>query len=88
MTDVQFKVASVTQGHANARTEIDGESVSALVPCLEVELVQVGRGRSFTMQVVGAAMEEAKNMFKPDAEITASFNAKGYDAGAKDAGKK
>ena len=77
MTDIAFRVASVVPGHASARTEIDGESVSALVPCLEVELVQVGRNRSFTMQVIGAAIDEAKKMFTQDAEITAKFEPKG-----------
>jgi hypothetical protein len=73
---VDFKVHSVARAAANVRTEVDGEPITAQVPCLEVELTTVAeRSGTLTLRFVGSSMEEAKEMFKQDAVISASFGA-------------
>lgn len=74
----EFRVNGVGDGHAGVQTEVDGETVRANVPCLEVELVPVGgRSGSFTLRAIGANIEEARKCFQPGAEITATFEPKG-----------
>ncbi len=71
---VEFKVHGVAQGTANIRTEIEGEMLTASVPCLEVELVTVAeRSGSLTLRFVGAAIEEAKEIYVKDAVLTGTF---------------
>jgi hypothetical protein len=71
---VNFKVHGVSKGFANARTEIDGETITASVPCLEVELTTVAeRSGSLTLRFVGSSMEQAAELFKQDALLSADF---------------
>lgn len=73
---VDFKVHGVAAGYANVRTEVDGEALTASVPCLEVELVTMSeRSGSLTLRFVGSAMEEAKEMFSADKVLSATFEA-------------
>ena len=73
---VEFKVHGVSKGQANVRTEVDGEPITASVPCLEVEMTTVAeRSGSLTLRFVGSAMEEARELFQPDAVLTANFEA-------------
>lgn len=71
---VDFKVHGVSSGFANARTDVDGETITASIPCTEVELTTVAeRSGSLTLRFVGSAMEQAKQLFKPDALVSADF---------------
>jgi hypothetical protein len=71
---VDFKVHGVSKGFANARTEIDGETITASVPCTEVELTTVAeRSGSLTLRFVGSAMGQAEELFKKDALVSAEF---------------
>jgi hypothetical protein len=64
---VEFKVHGIAKGTANVKTEVDGEALTASVPCVEVELVTVSeRSGSLTLRFVGSAMEEAVAKFTPD----------------------
>lgn len=64
---VEFKVHGIAKGAANVRTDVDGEMLTASVPCVEVELVTVSeRSGSLTLRFVGASMEEALKRFTPD----------------------
>jgi hypothetical protein len=81
--DVDFVVHSVAKAQANVRTEVDGEPMTAQVPCLEVELTTVQeRSGTLTLRLVGSAMAAAEGLFKPDAQISASFAAKNGKAEA------
>lgn len=74
--NVEFKVHGVANGNANVRTEVDGEPITATVPCLEVELVTVAeRSGSLTLRFVGSAIEDARKLFAKDAQLTATFAA-------------
>src|SRR5690349_2642170 len=78
--DVEFVVHSVAQAQANVQTQVDGETMTAQVPCIEVELATVAeRSGTLTLRLVGSGMAAAKDLFKPDAKITATFR----DADAK-----
>ncbi len=68
---VEFKVHGVAKGMANVRTEVDGETLTAAIPCVEVELVTIAeRSGSLTLRFVGSAMEEAVEKFTPDSVHT------------------
>lgn len=71
---VDFKVHGVSRGSANTQHEEDGEVITATLPCLEVELTTVAqRSGSLTLRFVGSAIEQAKELFQPDAVLTATF---------------
>lgn len=75
--NVDFRVHGVAKGSANVRTEVDGETLTASVPALEVELVTVSdRSGNLTLRFVGSSIEAAAELFKPDAEISATFGPK------------
>lgn len=86
----EFRVNGVSDGHAGVQTEVDGETVRANVPCLEVELIPAGgRSGSFTLRAIGANIEDARKVFTPGAEITATFEPKGgYENAQKEGAKK
>jgi hypothetical protein len=74
---VEYKVHGVAKGMANVPTEVDGEPITASVPCLEVELVTVSqRHGNQTLRFIGSQMAEAEELYKPDAEIMVTFEAK------------
>ena len=74
---VDFLVHTVSNQSANVPTEVDGEAMNASVPCLEVELVtKLERHGTLTLRFVGGGIAEAKELFKPDAYITADFGSK------------
>lgn len=71
---VNFKVHGVSDGFANVRTEVDGETLTASVPALEVELVtEAERSGSLTLRFVGSAINDARELFTKDAKISADF---------------
>jgi hypothetical protein len=71
---VAFRVHGVAEGRANVATEVDGETLQATVPCLEVELVTESvRHGNQTLRFTGSQMEEAKELFQKDAKIIGDF---------------
>jgi len=74
---VDFRVHGIGNGNANVRTEVEGESITATVPCLEVELVTTSeRSGNLTLRFVGSSIEEARKLFARDAVLTATFEPK------------
>lgn len=74
---IDFKVHGVSKGNANVRTEVDGEAMTATVPCTEVELVTLSeRSGNLTLRLVGDAMARAAELFKQDTIVTATFEPK------------
>lgn len=72
-----FKVHGVASGQANVRTEVDGEPMTATVPCLEVELVTASeRNGNLVLRIVGSSLSEAVALFAKDALIEGEFKAK------------
>ncbi len=72
--NVEFKVHGVANAYTNVATEVDGEAISASVPCLEVELVTTSvRSGNLTLRFVGASIAEARELFSADAVLVASF---------------
>lgn len=72
---VGFRVHTVAESRANARTEVEGEMLTASIPCLEVELVTIQeRSGTLTLRFVGSAMEDARKMFTADKVIYADFS--------------
>ena len=75
--NVEFKVHGVSNGSTNVATVVDGEDITASVPCLEVELVTTSdRSGNLTLRFVGSSIAEARELFGKDAVLTASFAAK------------
>lgn len=73
---IKFKVHNVSRSVASATTVIDGETVPATVPCLEVELVTLSeRHGNVTFRFTGTAMADARELFQPDAVIVGGFEA-------------
>lgn len=71
---VKMRVHGVSNGNANAQTEVDGEMLQASVPCLEVELVTVSqRHGSLMLRFTGSQIEEARELYKTDRSIVATF---------------
>lgn len=74
---VDFKVHGVAEGRANVPTDVDGETVIATVPCLEVELVTTSeRNGNLTLRFVGSSIDAARALFTRDAAIAATFEVK------------
>lgn len=74
---VEFRVHTVAISSANVKAEIEGETITASAPALEVELVTLSeRSGTLTLRFIGDAMNDAKELFKQDAYITADFAAK------------
>lgn len=72
--NVEFRVHTVAEARANARTEVDGETLTASIPCLEVELTTVQeRSGTLTLRFVGSAMEDARKLFAADKIFHADF---------------
>jgi ABC-type sulfate/molybdate transport systems ATPase subunit len=72
--NIEFRVHTVANSHSNVKAEVNGETINALAPALEVELVPAsGSGGSLTLRVIGGQMEEAKGIFKENATIVADF---------------
>lgn len=86
--NIDFKVHGVSKGNANVPTEVDGEPMTATVPCLEVELVTTSpRSGNLTLRLVGDAMKSGADLFKQDAVLTATFASK-EESGEKTKGAK
>lgn len=71
---VAFRVHGVSEQRVNVQTEVDGETLQASVPCLEVELVTASeRSGNLTLRFTGSQKEEAQELFQKDAVIVADF---------------
>jgi len=82
---IEFRVHGVSRSRANVPTEVDGEMMTASVPCLEVELVTTNtRSGNLTLRLVGAQIADGEELFKQDAVITADFDLPYEDEPVKD----
>jgi hypothetical protein len=71
---VEYTVHGVADTSVGMQAEVDGEQLTVSVKCFEVELVASdGRHGNPTLRFVGNAIPEAKDLFQPDATITATF---------------
>jgi len=76
---IDYRVHGVASGQASIQTEVNGESLGASMPCLEVELTSVdGRSGSTILRIVGSQINEAKEKFKAGSVVTAEFTPKAY----------
>jgi hypothetical protein len=72
----KFKVHGVSRIQATRTVKMDGQDVQAQVPCLEVELMtEDAASGSLTLRFFGDKIEAATEMFQPDAELNAEWNA-------------
>lgn len=70
---VEFRVHTVAEARANVRTEVEGEMLTASIPCVEVELTTVQeRSGTLTLRFV-TAMDEARQFFTADKIVHADF---------------
>jgi hypothetical protein len=75
---IEYKVHGVSNGSANVKAEVNGETINAAAPSLDVELTPAdgGTNGTITLRIIGSQAEEAKELFKPDAAITVDFAGK------------
>jgi len=81
----EYRVQGVSKGHVNVpATLANGETLNALAPSLEAELLPVHGSGTITLRLIGDEISQGEEMLKTDTVIVAEFSAKGSD-GAKEA---
>lgn len=74
MNSVKMRVHGANLSTISMNVEAAGKTVSALVPCLEVEMVTTeDRHGNLTLRFIGDEVEAAKALFVPDAEVAVTF---------------
>lgn len=69
--NVEFRVQNVIDTTTVVKTEVEGEPMSATVPCVEVELTtESSRHGSLTLRFVGGQVAAAREKFVKGETVT------------------